>query len=274
MKKLINIIKNKKLAFAFYIVILVVSIFSKLETYKLCTESLPLVLYILSDILVALAVCYTTTFIIMLIYSANKKKYVSKHKDLPRWLYNIDEINIDEGVKLCGGESNYINTLENFAKCAETHISEISEAVNKDDIEMLTIKVHALKSSSGLIGADKLSAKAKKMEEECKNSNKSYIQKNISSLIHDYSDLVEELQPIISTEKTTIKGNIDRADLPELYKHLKSYVESFNDVAIGAMLNSLGSYEFPPEEKEKYNKLVKAYELIDWQEMMNILEND
>ena len=56
-------------------------------------------------------------------------------------------------------------TLQQFYESITKKADEIERMLEEDDFENFTIKVHALKSSARLIGAEALSENARKLED-------------------------------------------------------------------------------------------------------------
>ena len=190
---------------------------------------------------------------------------------VPAWLYDNDEINPKDGLVLCGTVDTYLSTLKSFSKYAEETIDEMKRALRSGEIESFTIKIHALKSSARLVGANRLSEQALRLEEAGNRKDAEYINAHIGSTLQLYSEIAGSLQ-LLDEEKKQSKGVIDMEDIPELFRHLKEYVEDFNDLAVSSMLTGIGSYAFPGKEQERYNKLVRAHDAVDWAEMMRLLE--
>nr|MCR5347324.1 response regulator [Fretibacterium sp.] len=78
--------------------------------------------------------------------------------DLPDWLLKIGEIDTASGLKHCGGEEGYLETLKIYGENAEANADEIGKFWRARDIANTTIKVHALKSTSRAVGAEALGA--------------------------------------------------------------------------------------------------------------------
>ena len=193
----------------------------------------------------------------------------------PEWLSDIEEIDADEGLKMCGDAETYLSTLESFSRYSDENVELFNKSLAEGDIEDFTIRIHALKSSSKLIGAMELSDMARDLEEAGDRRDIKYITEHAGKVLDTYMKLSESLKPLHS-EEITIKtggGLIDKDDIPKLYKHLKEYVEDFNDLAVGSMLAGIGHYKFPDEEEvDRYKALVRAHDAVDWDAMNQLLK--
>lgn len=99
-------------------------------------------------------------------------------------------INVQMGLDYCCGEEEfYLEMLQMFhEQCSEKkkEIHSLYEAANWGDY---AVKVHALKSTSLTIGAEKLSAHAKALEKAGKEEDVDYIRENHSILLELYDEV-------------------------------------------------------------------------------------
>ncbi|WP_051656534.1 response regulator [Butyrivibrio sp. AE3004] len=105
-------------------------------------------------------------------------------------------VDINAGIEYAGDEDLYAETLRFFRDTIDEKADEIESLYFAENIEDYTIKVHALKSSSRLIGASGLSEKAKLLEEAGKNNDLEYIRNNTSDVLYEYRGLKELLGKI------------------------------------------------------------------------------
>ncbi len=114
---------------------------------------------------------------------------------LPKWLLDCSDIDVAEGLKNCGSKENYQVVLECFAEIIDENADEIEKYYHDKDWENYTIKVHALKSSAKLIGANDLSQKAAALEDAGHKKETGTIERDTESLLSDYRSLREVLTP-------------------------------------------------------------------------------
>lgn len=103
-------------------------------------------------------------------------------------------INVQLGLDYCCGEEEfYLEMLRMFcsqAKEKKTEIISLYDAANWADY---TVKVHALKSTSLTIGAERLADQAKLLEDAGKKRNLEYIRHGHSALLHLYDEICDTL---------------------------------------------------------------------------------
>ena len=193
--------------------------------------------------------------------------------ELPALLRHLPYIDPKIGLELCGTADTYVSTAISFSKYSRDHVSEMDTCLSEGDIEGYTIKVHALKSSARLIGAIELSDKAKLLEEAGNRKDEDYIRKHAEEVFRQYMIVSHALEPLYAEEPKADKGPVEAEDVPGILRHLKAYVEEFNDEAVDSMLSALSHHKFPGREQERFDKLVKAHENVDWAAMEELLED-
>ncbi len=193
--------------------------------------------------------------------------------DLPGWLRNIEAIDINEGVSRCGGNENYLETLKVYAEDAEDGASLIESLWNERNIPDLTVKVHALKSTSRVVGAMKLGALAEMLEKAGNDGDTDTIAENIDALIAEYRRLGDELSRISGEGEND--GNLPLMPpekLHEAYDALREIAGSFDYDSVLFVMDSLKGYRIPPDEAERFGKLKKAVAKPDWDMIKQVLE--
>lgn len=197
----------------------------------------------------------------------------AQEADLPDWLRKIDDIDINEGVSRCGGNENYLETLKVYAEDAEDGASLIESLWNERNIPDLTVKVHALKSTSRVVGAMKLGALAEMLEKAGNNGDTDTIAENIDALIADYRQLGEELSRISGeSENDENLPLMPPEKLHEAYDALREIAGSFDYDSVLFVMDSLKGYRIPADEAERFGQLKKAVAKPDWDMIKQVLE--
>ncbi len=198
---------------------------------------------------------------------------VQEISDIPEWIMDIREIDIESGIGFCGSANDYLEAIKTFVKHAPDSINEIRSHIDNENTEDLTTKVHSLKSTAKTIGAERLSEIAKNMEQAAKDKDMDYVHSHIGTLLSLYGELSSALSPILYGEGPQKKGvTIEKSDTKSVFAHLKGYVDDYNDEAVDSMLHALDRYDFPPEEQKIFDDLKKTFEMLDWLMMQDILK--
>ncbi len=116
-----------------------------------------------------------------------------KAEGLPAWLYKLPDLEMTSGLRNCGSAKGYLSVLSVFHKTAAKKADEIRRLCQEEDFKGYTVKVHALKSSARIIGAEKLSKLAEELEEAGKEGKTEIIRERTEKLLSMYMELDKEL---------------------------------------------------------------------------------
>ena len=119
---------------------------------------------------------------------------------LPEWLLSSEEIgklfNVRMGTQYCGSEEDYLEALRMFRESADENAGEIRKYLEEKDWENYTTKVHALKSSARIVGAQELSDRAKRLEDAGNRRDTEEIEKDTPELLSLYRSCSDALAPL------------------------------------------------------------------------------
>ncbi|MBQ8140055.1 MAG: response regulator [Lachnospiraceae bacterium] len=195
----------------------------------------------------------------------------STKEDLPEGITKIAEINASEGLKNCGSVSGYLSVLDVFHKTAAPKADEIEGFYKNGDIENYTIKVHALKSSARIIGAEKLSQLALELENAGKEKNLPLISEKTPLLLQMYRELNAKLDSADEkSEKLTV---IDEKSLKEAFQTITEVSQSMDYEMMENLLGDLKEYRLDERSKGYLEKIEGLLTNLDWDEITKTAEN-
>jgi len=194
---------------------------------------------------------------------------------LPEWLYQTEGLDVFVGLRCCGSPETYLETLRAYADTAAAGADEIEAYWHEQDLERVTIKVHALKSTSKTIGATELGALAERLELAGKGGDVQTLRENIDGLLARYRALGAGLAPLLARD-TDDAGlpPIDAAQLRDAYDAIREFAEAFDFDSVAFTVNSLRGYRIPDGERARCDRLSHAVENYDWDKLGEILSND
>ena len=190
------------------------------------------------------------------------------------WIYDVKEINVDEGIKNSGGISQFIFSLKMFLDTIDGNAKVISDAYEAEDIRLYTIKVHALKSSLRIIGAQEMSKLAESLEEAGNKNNKEFIDMYTDDLLKGYLEFKDKLSALDDNDGAdddADKKEIPEDELKDAYEALKETIPQMDFDAVEMILNQLKEYKLPKEDKDKMSELAKMLKVFDWEGMEELL---
>ena len=188
--------------------------------------------------------------------------------ELPEWLSGIDEIDIDTGLKHCGGAEGYLETLKIYGENAEANAAGIEGFWSKRDLSNTTIKVHALKSTSRAIGAESLGALAEKLEFAGKAGDSAALDAELDGLLARYRALGVALSPLYASEKEARNEEalplISDDELREAYDSIREFAASLDADSVAYAVEYLDGFRIPEDERERVEQLRAAVRSFDW----------
>lgn len=193
-------------------------------------------------------------------------------ENLPAWLNQVDCLNPADGLKNCGSVDSYLDALTVFAQSVISGAKEIANFYKASDWKNYTTKVHALKSSARVIGANELSEKARRLEDAGNSGYINEIKDSTDGLLELYISFSYKLAPLLKVEEDDAdKPLIDEGGLLEAYEALQGAAAEFDYDTAQMVLESLADYKLPDAEKEKFSKIKAAVSKPDWEELANLL---
>ncbi|MBQ9419996.1 MAG: response regulator, partial [Synergistaceae bacterium] len=180
---------------------------------------------------------------------------------LPEWLYSIDEVDVDAGLKHCGDAEAYLDTLKIYGSYSATGADEIEGFWRARDIANTTVKVHALKSTSRAIGAESLGTLAEKLE--------------LAGLLKRYRALGTALSPLYAPAKNSHDDKelplISESELREAYNSIRECASSLDSEGAVYALDYLGGFRLSDSESQRVEQLRNAVDDFDWDRVNEIL---
>lgn len=156
---------------------------------------------------------------------------------------NMPGIDMTSALAYCGGLNDYIELAKVYCSEGISNYDSIAKFYEAKDWKNYSIAVHALKSTSATIGANKLSELAQKEEFASKNGDEASIEKYHQTMMEEYKRVLDTLQsnPAISTKKNkATTGNLrplTNEELNEIKATLKTLIETFESDAVEDYLN-------------------------------------
>ncbi|MEE5991175.1 MAG: response regulator, partial [Lachnospiraceae bacterium] len=196
---------------------------------------------------------------------------------LPDFLFHLSEIDVGSGLAHCGNAKSYMTTLKMYMDTAEKNADEIEKFRIAGDIRNTTIKVHALKSTSRVIGALELGEFAAEMEKAGDQEDTKTLDAKLPDLIAQYRKLAAELKQL--NEQDGAEDNDERPlitlqELSEAYKTLSEFCESFDFDSVVHVAESLKGYRIPEDEATRVDAIIKAVDNFDYELIPGIVNGE
>lgn len=193
----------------------------------------------------------------------------------------VEGADADEALKNCGDEETFKSVVHNYYKDIESNAKKIEQFADSWDIKNYTVKVHALKSSSRLVGIMELSKMAEHLE-ECgdkvlkgeTNAGEEIKTKTpaLLSLYRSYKKRLESVVPKENNEKDGANGTAKKVmscdDAKNALLSLRECAEAYDFESADRILEMIKKYDIPKDKKEIFDKVETAIRNADTKAVM------
>ena len=164
-------------------------------------------------------------------------------------IIEIEGMDTAKGIAFSGGDiQDYFEILEVFVNNSFTKISQLEKCLEENDISLYTIYIHALKSASANVGADKLSQEAEKLETAGTAHDTKFIIQNHNNFVKNLKTMLENIGSVIGMNAETPQSiAIDKAIMISKLAELKAALENFDVDAIDKVSKVLRDFNHHPD---------------------------
>ena len=178
--------------------------------------------------------------------------------------------------------------MEAFYESIDEKSEELDRYYENGEWDNYTIKVHALKSSARLVGADELADDAQALETASKDGDVGYVKSHHPAVMKEFRDFRTPLAVIFAdgdADMTAAESESeDDADdetneqfdsflIECVYETLREGAEQKDDELIEQTLREIDEYDPRPEAAEKIKRLRAFFDSKDYAAMLKMLDN-
>ncbi len=189
-----------------------------------------------------------------------------------QWIYDVDGIDVENGIKNSGGIEGFMYALELFRDTIEDNYNVIEKAYNNKEIKLFTIKVHSLKSSSRIVGALSLSNLAKDLENAGNKNDIDFIHAKTNELLTKYKDFLQKLEPLNKKEDSSDKPEISAEELEEAFSAMREMIPQMDYDGMEMILSELDEYQLAEADAKKVKDIQKLLKSFDWDKLEMIID--
>ena len=186
-----------------------------------------------------------------------------------KWYETIPGIDAAVALKNSGSEESFLSVLGIYYESYDAKAAEIQKYFEDKDWENYTIKVHALKSSSRLVGAVALGNAAEALEMAGKNKDIDFIMEHHDSLMDGFRAIHEELTPMLGKQDDLPEIPADM--LTDAYAGMSEFVHAKDYELARMVMDSVKEYKLPDEDEERFSRIGAALSKMDWDNITDIL---
>ncbi|MCQ2520158.1 MAG: ATP-binding protein [Lachnospiraceae bacterium] len=183
----------------------------------------------------------------------------------------IKGIDVYEGIKASGTAEIYVQVTEDYFNTGGNRIGLISRYFETMDYKNYTIQVHALKSTSRLIGYTELSKLAESLEAAGNKESEEFIKENTPVLLKMYKEVLAELSSIF--DDTFDKEEISADELADAMNAMSEALESFDIDTADLIVKELNKYGMPKKFKDTFKKIRVMLSEVDRDGLIEIINS-
>ena len=192
----------------------------------------------------------------------SSNKTAQKEIEIPEWLYDVPGLDVDEGIKNCGGKESFMNVITTFHDTADQKNREIVGFYMTKDWNNYTVRVHALKSSARIIGAMKLSKLAEQLEAAGKSEDIDFLTSHTDAALGMFEMLDSRLKKF--DEVSDSLPPIGEDELKEAYQTIYDYTLNMDFGMVESVLTMLKSYKLDISDEIIIKQVNDKLMMLDW----------
>ena len=188
----------------------------------------------------------------------------------------IDGIAADDGLRYAGGDQEeYLNNLKLYLAEYEEKKQKLEQFYAQDDLENYQITVHAVKSTSKLIGANELSDLARGLEEAAGSGNKELVHVEhapfMESFIQQNQSIAKTIEALGMQETQTQLEEMTLDELKEFCANLQASLDEFDMEEIRRLVVQLQNKDLLKNVKKTMQTAVDNFDYDGVQEQLQLL---
>ena len=188
----------------------------------------------------------------------------------------IRGVNAERGIFLSGGKIEmYLETLAIFNKDGVKKIEEIKSCLEKKDLKLFTIHIHAMKSATANIGADGLSGDARDLEEAGERGDLGYIEAHYAHFAKNLKLLLESISSVLAQKND--KGNKDSAGfdagtIKEPLVTLRAALDALDAGIINDTIEDLKQKQLPDNLSAVISDIYEKILVCEYEEAASLID--
>ncbi len=186
-----------------------------------------------------------------------------------RGSYSIEGISVSEGITNCRTEKIFKRALVDFYKIIDLKAELIRKHLREEDIEVYTVEVHALKSTSRMIGAIELSNKFAKLEEYGREKKTELIYQKTEGVL-EHLEMYKGYLRHIALEEGMEKRVVSSELMIQTIDQVAKAIDRFDLDGADAAIMQLETYQFDEKIQPKIEKLQALVADVAMEEILQL----
>ncbi|MCR5090683.1 MAG: response regulator [Oscillospiraceae bacterium] len=191
-------------------------------------------------------------------------------------LLSRNNFNLSAGIRNSGDPESYLTLLRLFYESLDRNASEIGELFAAADWKNYAIRIHALKSSARLIGAETLGEKAQILETASRGGDAETVRSHHGDFMTEYLSLRTPLSEIFPEPRPEDR-DLPLADPETLFRlreQIRAAAEEMDIDALESFLSGLSRFHIPESEESLWTGIREAVSRYDYDAVLTLLTEE
>ena len=158
------------------------------------------------------------------------------------------------GKEYTGGGERYISAVRRIYESYDKNRMKLEKYYVTEDYENYRITVHALKSNTRAIGADKLSVAFEELEMAAAEGNIAYIRERHGKVLLSYAGLVDSLAFVKEMWDVRPADELGAKQAKEVTEELLAALDDYDDDRSAELARRLSGYPFRMTQKGRLDE--------------------
>ncbi|MBQ9633443.1 MAG: response regulator [Schwartzia sp.] len=179
------------------------------------------------------------------------------------------------GIRNSFSVAAYMPLLKLFYESLDEKADELEGFYTEENIKDYTIKVHALKSSARLIGAEAFGEEAQQLENAGRNGDMEYIRDHHKAFMDKYRSFKAPLAEVFAEKTEDKEGEKPEASadlMKGVYEKIRMAAEDMDCDQLEGIFAEMEEYSIPESEATLYEGLRVATSRFDYEEVLKLLK--
>jgi len=200
---------------------------------------------------------------------------IARNQDMEKGV-DIEGMDTGKGIYHSGGTlALFMETLAIYHKDGLKKTNEIKASLEENNLPLYTIHVHALKSASANIGADRLSEEAKELEAAGEREDLNFIESHNNQLLDDLKLLLDNIDAVLLIHKKENSETVIAFDMEKLKPGLVILRKALNELDAGTInktVEDLRKMPCPEEIGNIINNISEEILIGDYDEAVALID--
>ena len=161
----------------------------------------------------------------------------------------LDSLGLNTGAALAnfnGDESEYRDILLTMCRSSDTKSKMLNYYLEQHDYKNYIIAMHGILGVAQVIGAESLASRCHELEKAARQGVREFLERETRRFGEDFDRLLSSVRSVIMTDdKESNKGAIDREDLMAMVDELKGYLAEYQINEVEELFYTMAQFSYP-----------------------------